>query len=44
MTAQKPIRFWMFIVFAHGLLLVLPGVLLIIKHLLTPKPAKTVVS
>lgn len=44
MTAQKPILFWMFIVFAHELLLVLPGVVLIIKHLLTLKPVKTVVS
>lgn len=44
MTAQKPIRFWMFIVFAHGVLFVLPGVILIIKHLLTLKPVKTAVS
>jgi nitric oxide reductase subunit B len=38
--AQQPIRFWMFVVFAHGVLLVLPGVIIIIKHLLTLKPAK----
>ena len=39
MTAQEPIRFWMFVVFAHGILMVLPGVILIIRHLLTLKPA-----
>lgn len=39
MKAQRPMRFWMFVVFAHGVLLVLPGVILIIKHLLTMKPA-----
>ena len=44
MRAQRPIRFWMFIVFAHGLLLILPGVVLIIKHLLTLKPAKAPAS
>jgi len=41
MTAQKPIQFWMLIVFAHGILLVLPGVILTIKHLLTLKPAES---
>ncbi len=44
MRAQRPIRFWMFIVFAHGILLILPGVILIIKHLLTLKPAKAAAS
>lgn len=44
MTAQKPIRFWMFIVFAHGVLLILPGVVLIIKHPLTLKLIRTAVS
>lgn len=38
--SQQPIRFWMFVVFAHGILLVLPGVIITIKHLLTLKPAK----
>ena len=37
MTAQQPIRFWMFVVFAHGILLILPGVIISIKHLLTLK-------
>lgn len=41
MVAQKSVRFWMFAAFAHGILLVLPGVIIIIKHLLTLKPAKT---
>ena len=40
MISQRPIRFWMFVVFAHGILLVLPGVIIMIKHLLTLKPAK----
>jgi nitric oxide reductase subunit B len=41
MVAQKPIQFWMFVVFLHGIFLVLPGVILTIKHLLTLKaPAK----
>ena len=37
--AQEPIRFWMLVVFAHGVLLVLPGVFITVKHLLTLKPA-----
>ena len=37
-VAQSPIRFWMMIVFLHGLL-VLAGALVVIKHLLTLKPA-----
>jgi nitric oxide reductase subunit B len=40
MIAQKPIRFWMHIVFAHGILMVLTGAVIIISHLLTLKPAK----
>ncbi len=36
--AQRPIRFWMFIVAVHGLL-VLGGVLITVRHLLTLKPA-----
>jgi len=39
MLAQKPIRFWMFIVFAHGLI-VLAGVLIVVTHLLRLQPAK----
>lgn len=39
-TAQEPIRFWMFVVFLHGLFLVLPGVIITIKHLLTLKAAE----
>lgn len=35
--SQKPIQFWMFVVFLHGLFLVLPGVILTVKHLLTLK-------
>jgi nitric oxide reductase subunit B len=38
MVAAQPIRFWMFIAFVHGLV-VAAGVFLIIKHLLTLKPA-----
>jgi len=38
MLAAQPIRFWMFIAFVHGLVVV-AGVFLIIKHLLTLKPA-----
>lgn len=40
--AQEPIRFWMLIVFLRGAL-VLAGALLVIKHLLTlrPAPART---
>jgi nitric oxide reductase subunit B len=37
MVAQEPIRFWMAIVAAHGLMVV-AGALLIVKHLLTLKP------
>jgi nitric oxide reductase subunit B len=37
-VAQSPIRFWMLAVFLHGLL-VLAGALLVIKHLLTLRPA-----
>ena len=37
-VAQSPIRFWMAIVFLHGLL-ALAGALTVIKHLLTLKPA-----
>ncbi len=37
-VAQEPIRFWMAIVAAHGLI-VLVGVVVIVKHLLTLKPA-----
>jgi len=37
-VAQQPIRFWMGIVAAHGLLVLL-GVLVIIRHLLGLKPA-----
>jgi len=36
--AQQPIRFWMGVVAAHGLLVLL-GVLVIIRHLLSLKPA-----
>ena len=39
MLAQQPIRFWMFVVAAHGLLL-LAGALVTIRHLLTLKPAR----
>jgi len=38
MVAQDPIRFWMAIVAAHGLIVII-GVLVIVKHLLTLKPA-----
>ncbi len=37
-VAQAPMRFWMFVVFAHGLL-VLVGAVILIKHLLTLRPA-----
>jgi nitric oxide reductase subunit B len=37
-VAQQPIRFWMFIAFAHGLI-VLAGVAVTVKHLLTLKPS-----
>jgi len=36
--AQEPIRFWMAIVAAHGLIVLL-GVVVIVKHLLTLRPA-----
>jgi nitric oxide reductase subunit B len=39
MVAQQPIRFWMFVVGLHGLV-VLAGVLLVVKHLLTLRPAR----
>ncbi|MEW5902406.1 MAG: hypothetical protein AB1715_13155 [Acidobacteriota bacterium] len=38
MIAQKPIRFWMSIAFAHGVLFVLTGAILTVRHLLTLKP------
>ena len=38
MVAQSPMRFWMLVVFAHGLL-VLAGAAVLIKHLLTLRPA-----
>jgi nitric oxide reductase subunit B len=38
MSAQEPIRFWMFIVFLHGLM-VLAGVLTTVVHLLRLRPA-----
>ena len=37
MLAQQPIRFWMLIAFAHGLL-ALVGVVVTVKHLLTLRP------
>ena len=40
MVAQQPIRFWMFVVFLHGIV-VLAGVVLIVKHLLALRPALT---
>ena len=39
MVAQQPIRFWMFVAAAHGLL-VLAGALVTIRHLLTLKPSQ----
>lgn len=38
MIAQEPIRFWMAIVAAHGVILVI-GVFAIVRHLLTLRPA-----
>ncbi len=38
MVAQSPMRFWMLVVFAHGLL-VLAGAVILIRHLLTLRPA-----
>ncbi len=40
MVAQQPIRFWMAIVAAHGLMVVV-GAMLVVKHLLTLRPADT---
>ncbi len=37
-VAQAPIRFWMFVTFAHGLM-VLAGVIVTVKHLLTLRAA-----
>ena len=42
MTSQEPIRFWMFVAWAHGLMVV-AGVVLIVKHLLTLRPARIAV-
>jgi nitric oxide reductase subunit B len=39
MVAQEPMRFWMMIVFAHGLV-VLAGVVVTVTHLLTLKPER----
>jgi len=39
MVAQQPIRFWMLVVAVHGLV-VLAGVLLVVRHLLTLRPAR----
>ncbi|RPJ87147.1 MAG: nitric-oxide reductase [Acidobacteria bacterium] len=38
MISQEPIRFWMFVAFLHGLVVV-AGVFMIVWHLLTLKPA-----
>jgi nitric oxide reductase subunit B len=38
--AQQPIRFWIFIAFLHGLI-VLAGVVVTVRHLLTLKPSST---
>jgi nitric oxide reductase subunit B len=38
MLAAMPIKFWMFIAFVHGLVLIV-GVVLTVKHLLTLEPA-----
>jgi nitric oxide reductase subunit B len=38
MLSQEPIRFWMFVVFVHGLIVV-AGVFVTVKHLLTLRPA-----
>ncbi len=43
MVAQQPIRFWMLVVAAHGLV-VLAGVLVVVKHLLTLRPARVVTA
>jgi nitric oxide reductase subunit B len=42
-VAQQPIRFWMFVVGVHGLV-VFAGVLLVVKHLLTLRPARAVTA
>jgi nitric oxide reductase subunit B len=39
MVAQEPMRFWMLVVFIHGLI-VLAGVLVTVTHLLTLRPAR----
>jgi len=41
--AQEPIRFWMFVAFAHGLI-VLAGVVVTVRHLLTLRPASASVA
>ncbi len=43
MVAQQPMRFWMFIVALHGVIVVV-GVFVVIAHLLTLRPAKATVS
>ena len=43
MVAQQPMRFWMLVVFLHGLL-VLAGVVATVTHLLTLKPERTPVA
>ena len=40
MIAQQPMRFWMLVVFLHGLV-VLAGVIVTVTHLLTLKPERT---
>jgi len=40
MMSQEPIRFWMLVAFAHGLV-VFAGVIVTVKHLLTLRPAAT---
>ncbi len=42
MTSQEPIRFWMFVAWAHGLAVVV-GVMIIIKNLLTLRPSRIAV-
>ena len=39
-VAQQPIQFWMFVAFLHGLM-VLAGVVITVKHLLTLKASST---
>jgi nitric oxide reductase subunit B len=39
MVAQQPMRFWMLVVFLHGLV-VLAGVVATVTHLLTLKPER----